>query len=528
MKHHTKRSQVAEKLRKLVAGDVLCDEKTLRQFSRDQSIYEISPLAVVFPARLEDIQETIRFASIEGLPVTPRGGGSGTAGSALGQGIIIAFRRGGFLAKITDYKCVDHKPLITTGAGLYHSTLQDYLWERGFYLPADPSSARICQIGGNIATKASGPHALKHGSIDRFLEHLEFITARGELVNTADQGSIPARLKESMGRLAYKIMNDTDAIRFLTAREGRKIASGYNLFALTRGLPVGKLMAQLLVGSVGTLGFITGATLRAEPYEPGKAAMLLYFEDLSQAGEAVCSIKEIGAAAIEIMNRETLRVIREKTPKGGLLSEDGHMIFVEFEGRERFDQMDRIRDLLKRASYRLCTSPVTATSEEEIEKLWEIRKQILPVIQHPAPQLRALSVINDVGIDPAGLPGFISDLQKVFKRHETETLIYGHAGSGNLHLRPLFDLSRPGLKNRIRKLADDVYGVVFRYGGTITAEHGMGRLRAPYLEREWGENLFGYMKEIKAIFDPDGIFNPDVMFSDRDITEQIQEDLLTR
>ena len=98
-------------------------------------------------------------------------------------------------------------------------------------------------------------------------------------------------------------------------------------------------------------------------------------------------------------------------------------------------------------------------------------------------------------------------------------MIYGHAGSGNLHLRPLFDISQPELNTRIKQIADEVYEVVFRYQGTITAEHGMGRLRAPYLQREWGKSLFGYMKTLKAIFDPDGMLNPDVMFSERPITE---------
>jgi FAD/FMN-containing dehydrogenase len=346
-------------------------------------------------------------------------------------------------------------------------------------------------------------------------------------VDTSDERTIPARFKERIGRLAETMMNDQDARSFLAAREGRKIASGYNLFALTRDLSVGRMMAQLFVGSVGTLGFIVRATLRGEPYEPEKAAMLIYFEDLVEAGEAVCRIRETGAEAIEIMNRETVRIIREKIPKGGLFSDDSHMVFVEFEGRERFEQMDQVKGLLKKESYRFSRNPVSADKDHEIEKIWGIRKQILPVIQHPAPHLRALSVINDVGIDPADLAGFISDLQEVFKKHETVTIIYGHAGSGNLHLRPLFDLTKAGLKKRIRELADDVYQVVFRYGGTITAEHGMGRLRAPYLKQEWGESLFGYMEEIKSIFDPDGVFNPDVMFSKRDITEQIQKDLLS-
>jgi FAD/FMN-containing dehydrogenase len=135
-------------------------------------------------------------------------------------------------------------------------------------------------------------------------------------------------------------------------------------------------------------------------------------------------------------------------------------------------------------------------------------------------------VVNDVGVPPERLAVFISDVQKVFTRNGITALVYGHAGNGNLHLRPLFDVSLPDLQGRIRRLADDVYETVIRHSGTITAEHGMGRLRAPYLKREWGESLYGYMREIKAILDPQGILNPGVMFSTEPITDNMRPDLL--
>ena len=157
------KNKIKEKL-KGIPGEVITEENKLALYSRDQSIYEILPLAAVIPANVEDIIETIKFAYSEGIPVTPRSGGSGTAGAALGKGIIISFPRKGTMNKILNFQ--DNNS-VTAEAGIIHDNLQKFLRSHGMYLPADPSSGAISLIGGNVSTKASGPHALRHGSIDR-------------------------------------------------------------------------------------------------------------------------------------------------------------------------------------------------------------------------------------------------------------------------------------------------------------------------------------------------------------------------
>jgi FAD/FMN-containing dehydrogenase len=522
-----KRLQVAKKLQGLRVGEVFREGSDLRKFSRDQSIYEFEPLLVVLPSSLEGLQKVICFAVEEGLPITPRGGGSGTAGGALGEGIVVALPRNGFFGTITDFSETGGSARARVGAGVYHDDFQKFLKERGFFLPADVSSAGISQLGGNIATKASGPHALMYGSIDRFVEDVEFFTARGELVNTADPTTIPTRFRDQLQDMACRIRENDAAWSFLKERENMKIASGYNLFAFLRELPLGKLVAQLLVGSNGTLGFVTGATLRGKIHEPERAAMLLFFDDLQEAGRAVCAIRDTGVAAIEIMNRETARILRAKTAGGSELIRDAHILLLEFSGQGCHEAIGKVRTILKSGGYRISGEPAIGLNDEEIEKLWAARKQILWLIRNPAPHLKALSVVNDVGVPPAHLVDFILGVEDVLKKHNLETMIYGHAGSGNLHLRPLFDVTRPDLKEIIGRLADDVYEVVFRYGGTISAEHGIGRLRTPYLHREWGETLYQFMRELKSVFDPQGIFNPGVMFSEQVFTDHMRSDLAT-
>jgi glycolate oxidase len=496
------------------------DEKTLTRYATDMSIYEIRPLVVVVPQDVEDVVAVVRFAREEGIPLTPRAGGTSTAGSALGHGIVLGFRRSGPMNRILHFDETGGEPQVTVEPALLHDELQHFLRERGLFLPADPSSGAVCLTGGNIATKASGPHALKHGSIDRYLRQLQFVTADGEVVDTADEESIPHRIRQGVLALRDDVLADVQAVERLDARRDMKLASGYNLFTFLRHQHVGDLVAQLLVGSVGTLGIVTQATLRAEPYVEGRATTLLYFRNLHEAGDAVQHIKALDVAAIEIMNHSTINVVRERYPDVDVPTGEVHMLLVEFEGPERHEQIAQVQELVQR--YELAGSLYTAEGEEEQARLWKVRKSLLPIVRNYRPPLKALSLVNDVGVDVTRLADFVLDVEAVFARHGLMAAVYGHAGSGNLHLRPLFDVTDPGLPALLTRVADEVYEVVFRYDGTITAEHGMGRLRAPYLAAEWGEAIIGYMRRVKEIFDPDDLLNPDAMFSTRTLVDDLR------
>lgn len=518
--------KLADKLRTLVRGQILTDEESLRHYSFDQSIYQIEPRVVVLPEDVEDTQRLVAFAAREGLPVTARGGGSGTAGSALGSGILMALPEQGCWNRISDFDASGVAARVRAGAGVYHNQLQDYLRQRGFFLPADVSSAEISRIGGNIATKASGPHALRYGSIDGFLEQVSFVSDRGEVVDTSDETTIPERFGTRLTELRQRLQADRAAMAALEARRQLKTASGYNLFAFLDDLSSGKLIARLLAGSVGTLGLVTEATVRAEPSEREQVVILLYFADLVETARAVCALREFPVAAIELISRETMRILRRRGRLPASLAVDANLVLVELSGPAAVTEREKVVKLLHAESFRLLAPPVVAGNAEEIARLWAVRKQILWLIRNPHPGFQALSVVNDVGVPPEHLAGFITEVEQVFARQRLTSLIYGHAGSGNLHLRPLFDLTQPGLPARIQRLADEIYPVVLRYGGTISGEHGMGRLRAPYLRREWGAALYGYMREVKEIFDPADLFNPGVVFSDRPITDQLREELL--
>jgi FAD/FMN-containing dehydrogenase len=273
---------------------------------------------------------------------------------------------------------------------------------------------------------------------------------------------------------------------------------------------------------VGTLGVITQATLRAQPYIEGKATTLLYFRNLAQAGEAVLQIKDLDVAAIEIVNHTSLAIVKERRPELELPSGKAHMLLVEYEGPARHEQITRVQELVRANGYDMAGEAITVNDRQERDRLWQVRKALLPTIRAYRRDLKALSVVNDVGVDVIHLADLIRDIEAVFARLGLVAAIYGHAGSGNLHLRPLFPVDSPDLPALVTRVAQEVYEVVLGYEGTITAEHGMGRLRAPYLAREWGPTITGYMRQIKEIFDPTRVLNPEVMFSDRALTDDIK------
>jgi FAD/FMN-containing dehydrogenase len=306
-----------------------------------------------------------------------------------------------------------------------------------------------------------------------------------------------------------------------------KCASGYNLCALLRDLSDGEMLAQMLVGSVGTLGVVVDATVRGERYEPGRATTLLCFRSLEDAGAAVCHIRGEGVAAIEMMNASAIDIVRERHPDLPIPDGNVHMLLVEYTGPERHAQIAAVEAHLAEEGYALAAPPETVEAPEQQARLWKARKALLPLIRRGRDNGEAWSIVNDVGVDVENLAEFIHDVERIFARHSLTAPIYGHAGSGNLHLRPFFDRTSPRVVETVQRVADEVYEAVFRYGGTITGEHGMGRVRAPYLEREWGAGMVDHMKELKALFDPRGVLNPGIMFAEGDLSEAL-ETLLSR
>jgi len=488
-------------------GPTLVRRDELVGYDRDSSVFRLEPLAGVRPRTEDDIRRALSAAARLRIPVVARAGGSNTGGAAITDGLLLLFDRGTF-----DDVAVDPTTgLATCGPGVRHDRIQHALGTIGRWLPSDPSSGPLSYVGGNVATRASGPHALRHGAINRYVREVRFVAADGAVIDTRAPGSIPASLTDRLAELATRVAADLESVARLESRRDAKWASGYELLALVDHAadPVSAL-PRLLTGSVGTLGIVTEVALQGVAKPDERAATLIRFRSSHDACLAAAELRR-AAAAIEIVNRRALEILREHSDVLGGDETSAAMLIVEYDGAGAVDRAVAAGEAIA-ARFALGAAPETASDEASIQRIWRARKALLPVIRRLAGERGApYSIVNDVGVVPDRLSDLLAGAEAIFDRHGIVAPIYGHAGSGNLHLRPLF---RRGDLRTVVAIADETYRLVTGLGGTITAEHGMGRLRSPFLELEWGAPIVGYMRELKSIFDPNGILNPGVVFAD--------------
>jgi len=514
-------SAIIKALEKNITGQVYSDNVSREKYSYDASIYRVNPTVIVCPRDAYDVIAVVKIANEYKIPITARTAGTNLVGSCLGEGIILDFSRN--MNRIMKLEEKEGRFFVDVEPGVIYDRLNIYLKGKGLFLPPEPSSREICMIGGNIAHKASGARSVKYGSMDDYLEAMEFVTADGILVDTSHPVTIPEEIRAKIADLGNRIRKDRKVKEIFKAKQGIKTASGYNLSTFFKYHESGKIISHLLVGSEGTLGIFTRLKLEVKKIVQGKATSLIYFKKLQEAGDAVAHIKEMGASAIELMNVTSLGLVKERYPGLGIPGGEAHMLLIEFEGEERFKKTDQLKKMIEKKGYRLCRKIRSETENEEKQaQLWEARKSLVPILSTYSKELKPAAFVEDIGVEASNLADVIGDLQKIFRKYDLVVGIYGHAGDGNLHLRPLINLEDRESKKLLIKLMNEVYETVFKYRGTITAEHGIGRIRTNYLKKEWGAKIFGYMRDVKEIFDSRGILNPGVIFGERRVTDDLK------
>jgi len=512
--------QIAADLRKVNKGEVLVDKVTRTLYSTDASIYQIEPLGVVFPKDKEDVKAVIKYAYENSLAIFPRGAGSGLAGQSLGEGIILDFTK--YMDKIvevnTDESYVKIEPGITLGV------LNRRLAEDNKFLPPDPSSGEYCTLGGMLGNNASGGHSVKYGSTIDYVLELEVVLANGEDIRVENFKLDSQEYKEALqqeglaGEIYTKVsqlIKDNQELIKEHTPDARKNCSGYRLDAVVQDEDFN--LAKLLVGSEGTLAVITEAKLEIVERPVKQAITLLYFDDLDKAGRAVGKILNLDPSAIEIMNYGFLELVRNNHPDidKQLPDDIQTALLVEVDG----DNDDEIEEAINRIEELVCQELElafgidTAYDEAEQKKLWSIRKSAVPILNKIKGPKRITGFVEDVAVDPFKLPDYIRGFKEIVDRHGVKAIIYGHAGHGNTHPRPLLNLKEEEDIKKMEAIAEEVYDLVSELNGTISGEHGDGLLRAQFLKRIYGP-MYDLFKDIKETFDPKNILNPGKIISD--------------
>lgn len=508
------RQRIEEDLRGLVTGQVHCDDVTVQQYATDASSYEICPIGVVRPSSTDDVVATARYASDHGLPLHARGAGSGLAGGALGRGLVIDFSRN--MRRVLQLR----PDTVRVQAGVVHGELNRLLATHGRVFGPDPARSAVTTMGGVAAVNATGSHFLRYGTPRDHIRQMRVVLADGTVLDVgrhpvpttapviSDTPSPDERLQELVWSVAGLIDRNRGTIR-ATNIHSHVNSSGYHLSDV---LEDGELdLARLLVGSEGTLALATELVVETQDLPTETGCAMLIFESLDRAARAVQEVLTLKPAACDLMDRRHLSLARELDVRYELLIPGAAeaVLLVEHFGatREEVEQkLEATVDLVTNVT-RLAASAHIATDETDNALFWELAQRFVPTLHRLQGVRRAVPFVEDMAVPVGALPVFLRHLQDVLKREQVTASLFGHAGHGQLHVRPFLDLANPNEKRRMERLASELYEKVWLLGGSISGEHGDGLSRTPFVAGQYGP-LVNVFRELKRIFDPDGVLNP--------------------
>jgi len=429
-------------------------------YAYDATDHAAMPDLVVFPGSAAEVAAIVGLAHEHRFPVVPRGAGTGRSGGSvpIAGGVVIVLTR---LNRIIEISQPDLVAVVEPGVIL--SRLKQAVAREGLYYPPDPASADFCTIGGNVAECAGGAVAVQYGVTRDYVLGLTVVLPTGEIISS-----------------------------------GTRTMKGVVGYDLTR----------LFLGSEGTLGVITGITLRLVAKPAARQTLAAGFGTLADAAGTVSLILRSGLAptALEFMDHVTLACVKEllpfalpeKTSALLLMAVDGHPQDVE-------DRASRMASFCREQG----AQPVLrAQTSEEAEGLWRARKVISPALLKVKPH----KVSEDVAVPLGAIPALIAGLQEISRRRGLIIPSYGHAGDGNIHVNVLFDRQVPGERDMVHPAVEDIFTIVRELNGTLSGEHGIGLTKAAYLGMELSPAAMALQRRIKKAFDPHNIMNPGKIF----------------
>ncbi len=448
-----------DKLSELLPGKTSTAPEDILCYGFDASGLEALPCAVVWPQDVDDVIKLIKYASTEGIPVIPRGAGTGMTGGAVpSQGAIILS-----MEKMNRIIEIDEKNLnVLVEPGVINGKLQRELQRHRLFYPPDPASMNFCTIGGNVAENAGGARAVKYGVTKDYVLGLEAVLPDGRLINT-----------------------------------GVKTAKGV----------VGYDLTGLLVGSEGTLAVITKIRLKVLPLPQDVITLMVLFKELEQSGVAVTQIISEGIIprTLEFLDRETIKAVEHYKPIG-LPDDIDALLLIELDGAPSVITIDaeKVSDICGR----LGGEVIMAENEIAREKLWEARRAISPALFRISPT----KINEDIVVPRTRLPEMLRVLKGLSESSGIRIVNFGHAGDGNIHVNLMVDKNNKDEYAKALKLVGDIFSATLELGGTISGEHGVGLTKKDYITMEIQPDELELMKKIKAVFDPKNILNPGKIF----------------
>jgi D-lactate dehydrogenase len=516
---------LAAKLSGIVsAARVATDRLRTVSYGTDASFYRLVPQIVVIVESEAELIGVMAASARTAAPVTFRAAGTSLSGQAVTDSVLIMLGAGWQGSTISD----DGR-LIALQPGVIGAEANRRLAPFARKIGPDPASIGAAMIGGIAANNASGMCCGTAQNSYQTLQSLRVVLADGTVLDTGSADSRAAFaavrpvLLADLAALAGEVQADSKLADRIRRKFAIKNTIGYSLNALVDYQDPFEILQHLMIGSEGTLGFISEITYRTVPNHADKACALLFFETLAEACRAVTRLKREPVAAVELMDRASLASV---TGKPGMpeflasLGPDATALLVEIQGADSAEASSRVQAILQALSETPPSRPVEfSTDPHLIEKYWKIRKGLFPAVGAVRP-MGTTVIIEDVAVPIKSLASATADLRAALTRHGyPEAIIFGHALDGNLHFVFAQGFADDQAIRRYAALMEEVAEIIVgRYDGSLKAEHGTGRNMAPFVEMEWGKQATDLMWRIKRLFDPQGLLNPGVILNeDRNI-----------
>lgn len=515
-------NKVAHYLQEHLMGEVTTSPDARRYFSTDGSVFTVTPSIIVYPRNENDVRKTARFSwqlAERGriVPITARGLGTDQAGGALGSGIMLVFPA--HMNRILELDGKDGS--VTIEPGINYSKLQQTLHTHGRFLPPFPSSIEFSTVGGAIANNAGGEKTIKYGSTRNYVRSLRVVLANGEVIETNRISKKELGIKMGLSSFEGEIYRTLDALIESNSDvisgmelEVTKNSAGYALKDIKKADGSFDL-TPLFVGSQGTLGIVTEAVIETEPYNPNTTLIAAYFDDIKRAEEAVIELRKLPdmPSAIEVVDDNLLNFIDQNNPNQlkDILTKPFPklVVLIEFD-----NSAERVRKKLVKKTLKILSDSGISyrleTEEHFKEELWKIRHSAAAVITHTEGHSKALPIIEDGVVPVDQFHDYLNNVYALFKKYSLNVAIWGHAGDANLHMQPFLDLSQVGDRQKVFRIIEDYYTMVIALGGSTSGEHNDGRLRAPFLPKLYGPQIYDLFVKVKLIFDPYSTLNPGV------------------
>lgn len=492
--------------------------------AHDASHYLLRPEAVARAHDLDGVVAAMREASRRGLPVTFRSGGTSLSGQASGAGMLIDTR-----TRFARVEVLDGGERVRCQPGATLRLVNGHLARHGRRLGPDPASEVACTVGGVVANNSSGMSSGTTRTAYRTVEAMTVVLPNGTVVDTGapDADARLAALEPDLHRGLTGLRDRVRGSATMRAEVERQFAMkntmGYAVNALLDHHDPVKILEHLMIGSEGTLGWVADVTFRTVPLLTKVATTLLVFDSLERATDALVPLGASGPEAIELMDAASLRVaaadpradasMRSLAQGAGITGQTA--LLVEY-GAATDDALAPLQDAARAVLDGLALElPATLTTDTATrERLWHVRKGLYTAVAG-ARKAGATALLEDVVVPVPDLTATVRDLGGLFARHGYEDAVtFGHAKDGNLHFMITPRLGDAAERDRYAAFSDDLVDLILGHRGSLKAEHGTGRIMAPFVRRQYGDDLYAVMREIKRLFDPRGMLNPGVLLTD--------------